>query len=378
MRLCFQTGKKMNNNNPNLKNEPKLRQVLKEDFKQINLRKDLRREYRSMGEFYLNEEKKNRLKNMPRFKREIYRSVWLFQSMFLRLTPLRRMLVLIGMILFVFTGSGRSDGEGIQINSNGMLSGFLFLFVLLLELKDKLVMQTELEGGRKVQQSLMPEQNPSFPGWELWLHTSPANQVGGDLVDYFRVSDQKALITIADISGKELQAALLMTKLQATIRALLGTNDSLCDFASRINKIFHRDIPSSSFASLIYTEVNGQDGQLRYINAGHFPPLIIKPNAIEIAPRGGPAIGLMSNVDYVEQLISLQPGEMYLAYTDGVIEARNERGEFYGMERFLELLEVIKVLPINEIGQRITGSVKWFADDAPVSDDISVVILKKV
>ena len=367
----------MNSQNSKSQNEPKLREVLKDDFKKINFGRELRREYREISDFYLNDVKKKKLDEMHQVKRWILKNFWLLQSMFLHLNPLRRILVVLGVALYTVSGSANSGGNTFSINNNGFLSGILFLFVLLLELKDKLLMHNELQAGRKVQQSLMPEQSPQFPGWEIWLYTAPANQVGGDLVDYFRESDEKALITIADISGKELQAALLMTKLQATIRALVRDDGKLAEFASNINKIFHRDSPSHSFASMIYSEINKTDGNLSYINAGHFPPLIIRSDKIEIEPKGGPALGLMSKVNFTEQNITLQSGDIYIAYTDGIIEARDENGQFYGMERFLRLLEIVKGFPIGQIGEKITRNVLWFAGDAPVSDDLSIVILKK-
>jgi hypothetical protein len=368
----------MASDQPGQRNEPKLREVLKQDFRQINFRKDFTKEYKDLDRFYLNDARRERLQKMPNFKRWFFRFWWLLRSMIFRLTPTRRLLVLLGIVLFWFTGTGGSENSTIIINNNGFLSCIIFLFVLLLELKDKLVMQDELEAGRKVQQSLMPAKQPAMAGWEIWLYTMPANEVGGDLIDYLRLDDESSVVTIADIAGKGLQAALLMTKLQATIRALAGKDGTLAEFAATFNRIFYRDSPANLFASTVYTMIQVNNGTVKYVNAGHFPPLLIKPDGIEVQPKGGPALGLMPKVQFTEQTIELQPGEMYLAYTDGIIEAKNDKGEFYGTERFLELLNVIKVLPLEEIGNRISGSVRWFANDAPMSDDLSVLILKKL
>lgn len=357
---------------------PRLREVLRDDFKQINFLKDFSREYKNLDQFYIDDNARERLKQMTPVKRWIFKTGWLLRSMILHLTPIRRILVLIGLALFMFNGSAGDEATNVVIVNKGVLSGIIFLFVLLLELRDKLVMQNELEAGRKVQQSLMPAQQPELAGWEIWLYTMPANEVGGDLIDYLKLDEEASVITIADIAGKGLQAALLMTKLQATIRALAGKDHTLAEFAGTFNRIFHRDSPSNLFASMIYTMIHPNSGKISYVNAGHFPPLLIRPDGIDIQPKGGPALGIIAKVQFTVQVLELKPGEMYLAYTDGIIEAKNDRGEFYGMERFLELLNVIKVLPLDEIGKRISGSVQWFADGAPMSDDLSVLILKRL
>lgn len=367
----------MNKSSSSKKSEQKFRHTVREDFRNINFKKDIRSEYKSLSQFYLNSEKKSRLESMTPVQRRIHKFGWLLKSMFLHLTPLRRMLVLIGVLFLII---GRSvfnfDGGTFTIDM-GFSSGILFLFVLFLELKDKLLAKNELEAGRKVQQALMPEQNPDIAGWNIWLFTRPANEVGGDLVDYMRLDEHKTVLTIADVAGKGLQAALLTSKLQSTIRALAMEVTSLSELGKKINKIFHRDSLPSLFASMLFLRIDSDSGKVDYINAGHFPPLISKDKEIKELPKGDAALGLISNAEYSEQTITLEQNEIFIAYSDGVFEARNEHGDFFEMQRFFQLIKNSSGKTPLQIGKYIVSQLEQFIGDNPAADDISLIIMKR-
>lgn len=366
------------NTNQNSKNpDPKLRHTIRDDFRKINLRTDIHREYKNLSEFYLDSEKRKRLESLPYYKRWLYRFGWLLKSMFLHLTPIRRTMVLFGTILLF-------AGRGVTINSNtvnineSLIGGVLFLFVLFLELKDKLLARHELEAGRKVQQALMPEQNPEFPGWSIWLFTRPANEVGGDLVDYLRISETKAGLTIADIAGKGLQAALLTSKLQSTIRALAGDGFTLPEFVKKTNKIFHRDSLPNLFASMLFIQLEADSNGIEYINAGHFPPLILKGKELFELEKGNPALGIIPGIEFDSRTIELKKDEILIVYSDGIFEARNDNGEFLGMERFHHLIKYYSDKNPVEMGNAIISQVEQFIGGASASDDISMIILKRM
>jgi phosphoserine phosphatase RsbU/P len=367
----------MNQTNSTKNSNKKFRQTIREDFKNINFKKDFSNEYKSLSHFYLDSEKKSRLETMTPFQRWKYKTGWLLKSMFLHLTPLRRILALAG-AFFLFIGSSvfKFDESTFTIN-NGMLGGVLILFVLFLELKDKLLAKNELEEGRKVQQALMPQQNPEIAGWNIWLFTRPANEVGGDLVDYLKLDENKTILTIADVAGKGLQAALLTSKLQATLRALATDYTSLSDLGKKINKIFHRDSLPSLFASMLIMQIESNNEKINFINAGHFPPLIFKGMDIKEFSKGNAALGLISDSDYVEQSFSLEQDETLIAYSDGVFEARNENGDFFGMDRFFKLLENSSQNSPQQIGSKIIAHLDYFVNDSPPADDISIIIVKR-
>lgn len=366
----------MNSANSTKNPEQKFHQTIRKDFKEINLKKDLSYEYKSLSDFYLNSEKKAELESMTPIQRWVHKTKWLLKSMFLHLTPLRRILVLAGVIFLIIGRSITFNGDSLTSNE-GLLGGILILFVLFLELKDKLLAKHELEAGRKVQRELMPEQDPKIEGWEIWLFTRPANEVGGDLIDYLRLDENKCVLTIADIAGKGLKAALLTSKLQATIRALATEINSLSDLGRKINKIFYRDSTPSLFASMLIFRIDSNSGRVDYVNAGHFPPLIIKGGEIHEYAKGDAALGLLADADYKEQILALEKDDVFIAYSDGVFEARNEIGEFFGMERFFKLIKNSANNSPQQIGEYIISQIEQFIGDCPATDDISLIVMKR-
>lgn len=356
--------------------EPKLRQTLKNDIKDVDLWTTFRRDFNELKKFYLDDEKKARLKQMKWWKRWIYTTGWLLKSLLLKLTPARRILLFLGMIFVLINRTVAPNGQNIE--SWNILGGFLLLFVLMLELKDKLLARDELEAGRKVQHALMPERSPFVAGWSLWLYTRPANEVGGDLVDFLNFGTNRRGMVLADVSGKGLQAALLTAKLQATVRALGQEYESLTKLVSKINEIFHRDSLPNMFASLLYVEIVPDSGQIKFVNAGHLPPLVLRSEGIREMPKGEQALGLIGTSSFTEQMETLEQNDVFLGYSDGLTDAKNEQGEFFGSERLLRLLPTWRNLSAEGLGQAITSEVDRFVGEARANDDLSLLILKRI
>lgn len=369
----------MTTTDSNQKTEPKLRHALKEDIKSTDLWSSIRRDYRELERFYIDDEKKVQLDRMKWFKRGFYLTWWLLKSMLLKLTPGRRILLFIGFFFILGGGSVIVQQNHAETSTNWhLLGGVLLLFVLMLELKDKLLARDELEAGRKVQHALMPERSPFVPGWSLWLFTRPANEVGGDLVDYLNLGDVRKAIVLADVSGKGLQAALMTSKLQATVRALGEDFESVTLLTSKVNRIFHRDSLPNMFASLLYVELSPDSGHIKFVNAGHLPPFLLRSDGIHETPKGEQALGLIGTSSYTEQLSDLDRGDVFLGYSDGVTEARNEQGEFFGQDRLQKMLPSLRSLGVAEIGQAITSEVDRFVGEARANDDLSLIILKRM
>ncbi len=358
-------------------NEQKFTKVLREDIRTIRFDRDIKREFRELKKFYITEEQNKQLANMKRLHKLFHIITWMTKSLFLHLTPIRRLLTIIGLIVIIL-GSGIVINDGsTQINNTGLVGGAIIFIVLMLELKDKLLAKDELEAGRKVQRALMPERSPVVPGWSIWLYTRPANEVGGDLVDYLKLSESRIGMVIADVAGKGLHAALLMAKLQATIRALAADYDSLSKLCNKINTIFYRDSLPNIFASMLYMEIKPDDSEVRFVNAGHLPPLLISDNTINEIQQNNTAVGLTKNFSYKEDVINMKSGDLLISYSDGVTEARNEYGQFFEKERLLKLLSGITKYKFEDIGEIIINAVDIFTGDAASNDDLSLIILKK-
>lgn len=360
------------------KEEPKIRHTIRDDLRQPDLRKTLSDDYRELKENFLDDEKKEQLKEMSPIKRFFKVSWWLLRAMFFRMTPVRRLLFVLGILLILASNVQFQAGPASSGSSNShILGGIILVFVLMLELKDKLLAKDELEAGHKVQAALMPDSNPEISGWSVWLFTTSANDVGGDLIDYLQLSENKYGISIGDVAGKGLSAALIMAKLQSTIRALAGNDISLTDLIAKINKIFHRDSLKSIFASLLYLEIIENDNKIKFINAGHMPPVIVKKESIESMKKGGPALGLLKELNLPAEEISMQPGEKFIVYSDGLTEAVNDDGVFFGETRLMKVIENQKQRSAIDLGTYIFKTIEDYRGNAKMNDDLSIVIIEK-
>ena len=350
--------------------DPKVGQTFFEDLRRGDFFKNIKRDFKDLKEFYIDEGHQKQLSDMNRIKRWFFFSVWLFKSLFFKLTPTRRLLVVAG-VIFLFIGGN----SGIPRDGQIFLFVLILIFVLMLELKDKMLARSELEAGRSVQFALMPEESPQVSGWDIWLFTTPANDVGGDLVDFLKIDETRYGVALGDVAGKGLGAALFMAKLQATIRALAPDYPKLTDLASKINQIFHRDATANKFASLIYLVLSPDSDEIRMLNAGHFPPYLIRKSKIEEHKKGDPALGIMQDTQFKEHTIKIKPGEGLCVYSDGVTEAMNEQEMFFGDARLHKIIEQVDQRSAKETGQKILRQIHAFIGDASLTDDLSMIIL---
>jgi serine phosphatase RsbU (regulator of sigma subunit) len=361
--------------------EPKIRDTVWNDIKRGNVNKSLTRDFRDLYDFYIDPKTKERLASLGRIRRWIH-TLWLIlKRMILKLTPGRRLILLVSFILILFESTGYQNNqvvEGIQIDIKTQLIGYaLVLVVLMLELKDKLLARDELEAGRKIQAALMPDEHPSIPGWDVWLYTRPANDVGGDLVDYIKLDQNRYGFALGDIAGKGLGAALLMAKLQASIRALVPMAKGLEWLGSQLNQIFHRDCLPSRFASLIYFEIDINSGSISILNAGHIPPIMIQKNRMKDLDLGDPALGLMEKTRYKKMGVRLDVDDLLFGYSDGLVETRNKDSEFFGDLRVRQLIRNFGSLPTKDLGEKILEEIGSFQGDFRHSDDLSMIIIKR-
>jgi len=330
--------------------------------------RNIKNDVRAINDFFIDQDNKKRLQTMGRLRRWFHIIIWLLKSLILKMSSFRRILFVLA-LLFILSAPDR--------NNRIIIAFSIFIFLLLLELKDKLIARRELEAGRAVQRALMPEECPEVSGWDIWLYSRPANDVGGDLVDFVKVPDHSYGLVLGDVAGKGLGAALLMSKLQSTLRALVAEKDSLGDLATKMNRIFYRDTPSSSFASMIYLELKTDLPEIKLINAGHQPPLLIKSGEVKNLPKGSQALGLSATVKYKEENLILAKSELLLIYSDGLSEARNQTGQFFGEERILNLVKNLYGLPAQSAGNQILREIDSFAAATAQTDDLSLIILKK-
>jgi hypothetical protein len=357
--------------------EPSLRKVVREDLRRKDLQRSIRRDLRGLYRFYVDAGKRARLRKKNPLIRWAYPGLWLAKSLILKLSPARRLLLLAGVALALKAHIAFTyHGYWFQFNLLP-LAFCLLLLILMLELKDKLLFSEELRVGRAIQVALLPEQNPTLEGWDIWMFSRPANEVCGDLVDFMR-ADQRMAVVLADVSGHGLGAALLMAKLQATLRALSQDFTSLAELGRHVNRIISRDSPTGTFATMTYFDLSPDSGRVRILNAGHIPPAVVRKASLDrLLPQALP-IGIYAEAEFTEEALELSPGEMVVAYSDGLSEARGRDGEFFGDERVDALLAGLRGLTAAEAGGRLVEAVTAFTGEEPLEDDLSLVLLRRL
>ncbi len=354
-----------------------LGRVIRDDLRRGGHFTQMRREYGELKEFYLSEEQHARLRTASAVKGFFLTTWWLFKSLLLHMSSFRRILLLVTLVLL---GLPRCEMHAQRLQTSTETGGaviVVLLLLLMMEVKDKMLARSELQAGRVVQKALIPENPPQIPGWSVWLYYHPANDVGGDLLDYLPLSDKRHGLAIGDIADKGLGAALLMAKLQATLRALAPDTPNLAKLAFKTNQIYVRDTLANRFASLIYIEISPDSDKVRFVNAGHQPPFLIKSGIIEEWRKGNPALGIQAGIEFAADSIDLAPGDMLLFYSDGLVDARDWEGAFYGEERLRADLERYKIADAKLLGEKLIRRLQTFVGDSPTHDDITMILLQR-
>jgi serine phosphatase RsbU (regulator of sigma subunit) len=238
-------------------------------------------------------------------------------------------------------------------------------------------LEDRVERTRQIQNSLFPTSAPSFAGYDIWSHCEPAEEVGGDLYDYLGVSDRILGIAVADAAGHGLPAALQAR--DAIIGLRMGVQENLRVTATieKLNKVVSHATLASRFISLFYGELE-LNGTMVYCNAGHNPPYVYQNGAFEALTTGGLLLGPNPDARYQRGYVTLEPGSIFVSYTDGITEASNENGDMFGVERLQKMIETSKNESARELVNRIFDQVREFSqDDVPVDDQTVMVILRE-
>jgi sigma-B regulation protein RsbU (phosphoserine phosphatase) len=239
-------------------------------------------------------------------------------------------------------------------------------------------LRRDLALAAEVQRRLLPEHPPTAAAIGLSAVSVPARTIGGDYYDFIDAGDRRIGIALADIAGKGVAAALIMSVVQASLRIICSENGvSLPQIAARLNRYLHQSKGSaSSYATFFYAQIDEQTRQMRYVNAGHNPPYLLRNEQIEELAAGGTVIGLFPQMNYQEGAVDLRSGDLLVAFTDGVPEAQNPVEEEFGEERLKDLIRKVAHLPVQEISARISSELKDWIKDAAQYDDLTFIVLK--
>ena len=247
--------------------------------------------------------------------------------------------------------------------------------------------EQELELAASIQEGLFPEHLPKLAGYDVAARNRPARQCGGDYYDALLANsaggdgneNRSVLLCVADVSGKGLPASLLMSNMQATLRALWGRASSLVELAERTNELLHATSPSNKFVTAILMEIDPATGAGRYVNAGHNDCLLLRQagGAIETLKSTGLPLGMLAGMPYEEKSFQLEAGDLLALYSDGVPEAYDEAENEWGDERLLDCLKDAAREPAEAIVARIFREIDGFAGNAPQHDDITLLVCKR-
>jgi sigma-B regulation protein RsbU (phosphoserine phosphatase) len=238
--------------------------------------------------------------------------------------------------------------------------------------------KTELKIAREIQQGFLPETVPRLKGFDLAATSLPAKEVGGDFYDFIPVSGDEIGLVIADVSGKSVPAALFMVLSRAMVKASAAGNTSALEVAKRANDLIAADAKSGMFVTLFYAILDQEARTLRYVNAGHNPPLVLNGETgnLTLLKTRGIAMGVMDDAEMEERKIEIGEGDVIVFYTDGVTEAVDDGFHQFGVERLVETVKVNRHLPAADLVEKITGEVLAFSSGAPQFDDITLMVLK--
>ena len=282
-------------------------------------------------------------------------------------------------------GSSRSLPSGILVNIYKPIP------TLAEEAVSRAKLEREFEIAREVQERLFPQTFPNVAGVDLAAHCRPAQAVGGDYYDLIDIHGpslpeagqgcDRLGVAIGDISGKGMSAALLMASLHASLRGqvLSGTGDLGAKMAN-VNRLLYAASDSNRYATFFYAELDCASRTLHYVNGGHNPPALLRKEdgawRVFRLADGGPVVGLLAGAVYKEQILHLLPGDVLLAFTDGISEAMNLDDEEWGEDRLIDAIRGCKISSAQQLLECIFDAATRFAGTAPQHDDMTLVVVR--
>ncbi len=237
--------------------------------------------------------------------------------------------------------------------------------------------EAELNFAREVQQALFPREFPADGGLEFTGVCVPARGISGDYYDVMRLADRRLVFAIADISGKGISAAILMSNLHAVSRTLAKGGLSPAEICSQLNRHLHELSEGTRFSTFFYGEWNYAARCLRYINAGHNPPILVSSAGNRQLHAVAPPLGMFLDTGFQPETLVLQPGDLLVLYSDGVTEAGIDREEGFGEARLEALVEAHRDRPLPEIQQRVLAAVRRWAGEE-LEDDLTLLLVRAI
>jgi len=309
-----------------------------------------------------------------------------FWAVFEKLSPARRVLLLVALVLLAIPHMALKDTNhgnfAIELDLH-FWAALLLLLLLILEIADRVVMKRDLQIAREIQTWLLPGVPPQIPGLSIAYTTRPANTVAGDYYDVFprpgRTNEEnRVVLAVADVAGKSIPAAMLMATFQASLKTLSTAQVPLPELASNMNRYACSNSQGGlRFTTAFLAEYDAAHRTVHYINAGHNNPILRRASGqIERLNVGGLPFGIMPEAQYEAATVTLAPDDWLIIFTDGLVEAENTPQEEYGEERLLAAIEAGNTFSPAEMLGRLMAEVDLFVGNTPQHDDVTCMLLK--
>lgn len=257
---------------------------------------------------------------------------------------------------------------------------------LMVESREKMRLENELKIAREVQQQLFPQASPDIHGARVFGECRPARGVSGDFYDFLTLGRGQLGLALGDVSGKGIYAALLMAGIQSAVRAQFYDGHpraqdsegpaSTAIVLDRLNRQVYDNTPDAKYATFFYAVYEAETRSLCYTNAGHPPPFLFRGDRLTRLDAGGTVLGLFPAALYQQERLRLEPGDLLLAFTDGLVEPENEFGEEFGDDRLAEVVRESRHLPPDRLAETIYREVADWSGGAEPADDMTLLYLK--
>lgn len=249
-----------------------------------------------------------------------------------------------------------------------------------LESRDKLVaLQNELDVASGIQKSILPTEFPASNAYQVYASMEPARNVGGDFFDVVRLENDRIGLVIADVSDKGVPAALFMMSSRTWMKGAAISTPEPAEVLEEVNSLLHEENETHMFVTVLYAVYDPETGDFTYSSGGHDAPLLVRSDGrAELLPlTGGVALGIIPDLKYEQNTVTLNYGETLVLYTDGVTEAMNNEGEQFGTDRLREVFADSAPADSGEAAEMIFNAVSRFASGAAQSDDITCLTLRR-
>ncbi len=261
------------------------------------------------------------------------------------------------------------------------LSDNLNLFPEITRRSENGQLSQELIMAGRIQSDILPDKEPMLPGWDISARLTPARETSGDFYDFLPLANNHWGFVIADVTDKGMGAALFMALSNTLVRTYAVNYPTLPAFSmGAVNKRILSDTRGSMFVTAFYAVLDPSTGRIHYVNAGHPPPLLvsaIKGRGIDLLRPTGKALGIIEDAHWTQKIVKMTPGDVLLMYTDGVTEAQNPQGSFFGQQRLIDFMRSRHGQSASHICDELFAELQLFTSDSPRQDDIALVVLKR-